>query len=50
MLDGRTVMTLHVELPADLPEDGVPGWWSSARGGWSDTVDRLALALAPTSG
>ena len=37
-----TKMTLHVELPANLPEDGEPGWWPLVRGGWSDTVDRLA--------
>ena len=43
-----TDLTLHVELPADLPEDGVPGWWPMVRGGWSDTVDRLAAELDRT--
>jgi uncharacterized protein YndB with AHSA1/START domain len=46
--DGRTEMTVLVELPADLPDDGVPGWWSMVRGGWRDTVDRLAAALEGT--
>ncbi len=41
-------MTVHVELPATLPEDGVPGWWSMVRDGWRDTVDRLAVDLART--
>jgi uncharacterized protein YndB with AHSA1/START domain len=40
-----TELTLHVELPADLPDDGVPGWWPMVRGGWTDTVDRLAAEL-----
>jgi uncharacterized protein YndB with AHSA1/START domain len=40
-----TELTLHVELPADLPADGLPGWWPLVRGGWSDTVDRLAAEL-----
>lgn len=46
--NGRTELTVHVELPASLPNDGVPGWWSNARDGWRDTVDRLAAALART--
>jgi uncharacterized protein YndB with AHSA1/START domain len=46
---GRTEMTVHVELPASLPDDGVPEWWSMVRGGWRDTVDRLAAALASAS-
>ena len=41
---GGTEMTLHVQLPASLPDDGVPGWWPMVRGGWQDTVDRLAAA------
>ena len=41
-----TELTLHVELPASLPDDGVPGWWSFAKDGWRDTVDRLATELA----
>jgi len=43
-----TEMTIHVELPASLPDDGVPQWWSMARDGWRDTVDRLAARLACT--
>lgn len=45
-VDGRTEMTLHVELPASLPDDGVPEWWPLVQGGWRDTVDRLAAGLA----
>lgn len=41
----RTELTVHVELPASMPDDGVPGWWSMAQAGWRDTVDRLAAAL-----
>jgi uncharacterized protein YndB with AHSA1/START domain len=48
-VDGRTEMTVHVELPASLPDDGVPEWWSLVEGGWRDTVDRLAAALASAS-
>jgi uncharacterized protein YndB with AHSA1/START domain len=43
-----TKMTLHVELPADLPDDGVPQWWPMFRGGMKDTVDRLAAELNQT--
>jgi uncharacterized protein YndB with AHSA1/START domain len=39
--DGRTELTLHVELPPTMPDDGVPGWWEHAEQGWRDTVDRL---------
>ena len=46
---GRTEMTVHVELPANLPDDGVPEWWSFVQNGWRDTVDRLATTLASTS-
>ena len=46
-IDDRTALTVHVEVPASLPDDGVPGWWSMARDGWRDTVDRLAAELAP---
>ena len=46
--DGRTEMIVHVELPATLPEDGVPEWWSMVRNGWRDTVDRLAADLTRT--
>ena len=38
----RTELTLHVELPAGLPDDGLQQWWSMIRDGWRDTVDRLA--------
>jgi uncharacterized protein YndB with AHSA1/START domain len=44
--DGRTELTVHVELPESIPDDGVPGWWSMAADGWRDTVDRLASRLA----
>jgi uncharacterized protein YndB with AHSA1/START domain len=47
--DGRTELTVHVELPASLPDDGVPGWWSMAADGWRDTVDRLADRLGRPS-
>ncbi len=48
-IDERTALTVHVEVPASLPDDGVPGWWSMARDGWRDTVDRLAAELAATA-
>ena len=41
-----TTMTVHVELPAELPDDGVPGWWPMFRGGMQATVDRLAAELS----
>ena len=44
--DGRTLLTVHVELPATLPADGVPGWWAYVENGMRETVDRLAAALA----
>ena len=47
--DGRTEMTVRVELPASLPADGVPEWWSYVQTGWGETVDRLALALESSS-
>jgi uncharacterized protein YndB with AHSA1/START domain len=47
--DGRTEMTVRVELPASLPADGVPEWWSYVETGWGETVDRLALALESSS-
>jgi uncharacterized protein YndB with AHSA1/START domain len=40
----RTAMTLHVEVPARSDAD-VHAWWSHARDGWRDTVDRLAARL-----
>jgi uncharacterized protein YndB with AHSA1/START domain len=45
---GRTELAVHVQLPASLPDDGVPGWWSMVADGWRATVDRLAAELAPT--
>ena len=46
---GCTEMTVHVELPASLPEAQVQQWWSmGVRDGWRDTVDRLAAELART--
>jgi uncharacterized protein YndB with AHSA1/START domain len=48
-VDGRTEMTVHVELPAHLSEASVQERWPvSIRDGWLDTVDRLARALADT--
>lgn len=46
---GRTRLSLHVVLPAHLPDDGVPGWWTMVRGGWSDTVERLVCVRAASS-
>lgn len=46
----RTELAVHVDLPARLPDDGVPGWWSMVPGGWRDTVDRLVAELASTTG
>jgi len=48
-LGDRTELTLHVELPAGLPDDGLQQWWSMIRDGWRDTVDRLATRLADTA-
>jgi uncharacterized protein YndB with AHSA1/START domain len=41
---GRTDLTLRVELPAAMPDDGVPGWWRYAEHGWADTIGRLPEA------
>jgi uncharacterized protein YndB with AHSA1/START domain len=41
----RTAMTVHVEVPAQSRAD-VHQWWSHARDGWRDTVDRLVTAVA----
>jgi uncharacterized protein YndB with AHSA1/START domain len=43
-----TVLTVRVQLPAELPDDGVPEWWPMVRGGMRDTVDRLAATLVRT--
>jgi uncharacterized protein YndB with AHSA1/START domain len=40
----RTAMTLDVAVPARSEAD-VHEWWSHARDGWHDTVDRLAARL-----
>lgn len=42
---GRTEMTVHVELPADLSGSYMPQWFDHARDGMRDTVDRLVAAL-----
>lgn len=47
-IDAGTEMTVHVQLPANLPDDGVPEWWSFVRQGMRETVDRLAAELAGT--
>jgi uncharacterized protein YndB with AHSA1/START domain len=47
--NGRTELTLHMELPASMPDDGVPGWWSYVEQGMRDTVDRLVHRLAGAS-
>jgi uncharacterized protein YndB with AHSA1/START domain len=47
-IDAGTEMTVHVQLPANLPDDGVPEWWSFVRQGMRETVDRLAAELART--
>lgn len=44
-----TEPTVHVQLPAELPDDGVPEWWPMVRNGWRDTVDRLAASLGRIS-
>ena len=44
--DGRTAMSLLVELPATLKDDGLQNWWSMIQDGWRGTVDRLAASLA----
>ena len=45
----RTELTVHVELPAGVPDDGLRQWWSMIRDGWRDTVDRLAAQYAGTA-
>ena len=44
----RTAMTVHVEVPASRFADDVHEWWSHARDGWRETVDRLAAELSRT--
>jgi uncharacterized protein YndB with AHSA1/START domain len=49
-VDGRTEMTVRVELPAGLSEDRVREWLAiGIRDGWRQTVDRLAAALESTA-
>ena len=48
-VDGRTELSLLVELPASLKDDGLQNWWAMIQDGWRATVDRLAAALADTS-
>jgi uncharacterized protein YndB with AHSA1/START domain len=44
--DGRTEMTIHVELPASMSAERMPeGWFDHMQDGWRVTVDRLAAAL-----
>jgi len=43
---GSTEMTVHVEPPESLPDDGVPAWWPMVRSGMHDAVDRLVAAPA----
>lgn len=45
----RTELTVHVELPRNAADDGLRQWWSMIRGGWLDTVDRLAAQLERTT-
>lgn len=45
--DGRTTMTVHVELPAAfVAQDMPPGFLDHIETGWRDTVDRLVAELA----
>jgi uncharacterized protein YndB with AHSA1/START domain len=48
-VDGRTQLTVHVELPESLPADGVPEWWAYVETGMRETVDRLVTALEGAS-
>lgn len=43
---GRTELVVHVELPANLPADGLPDWWQKFQPGMRETVDRLAAVLS----
>ncbi len=48
--DGRTELTVHVELPASLSQDEAREWFAMGiRDGWRDTVDRLASALSSSA-
>ena len=46
---GSTEMSLLVELPASMKDDGLQDWWSMFQDGLRDTVDRLAAALSRTT-
>jgi uncharacterized protein YndB with AHSA1/START domain len=48
-VEGRTQMSVRVEVPDSLIDDHKPGWWSMVEQGMRDTVDRLAARLARTS-
>jgi len=50
-VDGRTQMTLCMELPASLSREQVEAWWATgARDGWRMTVDRLATRFGALVG
>lgn len=44
-------MTVHVELPAHFSRTQVEEWldMGGVREGWRDTIDRVAVALTPSS-
>lgn len=43
-------MTVHVELPAHFSRTQVEEWLDmGVREGWRDTIDRVAVALTPSS-
>jgi uncharacterized protein YndB with AHSA1/START domain len=45
--EGRTEMTVHVELPAHLSDEQAAEWMAlGINNGWRDTVDRLAAGMA----
>ena len=41
---GRTELTVRMDMPATMADDGVPSWWKYAEVGWRVTVDRLAAS------
>lgn len=48
-LDGRTEMTVHVEIPETVSAERMPpGWFDHIAAGWLETVDRLAAHLTTT--
>jgi uncharacterized protein YndB with AHSA1/START domain len=44
-VDGRTELTVRVELPATLSGSHMPQWFEHAEAGMRDTVDRLVASL-----